>query len=376
MSIQGLANTSAYTESRRAAARQSAVSCASFQARLEKSAAGTGSEVETHHLCTGESVAFSGGIAGKSGKIQEVCAHYTEDSTAEDPVVRISGVAASGPFDFICHINGVDPANASYAELAALWGHSARMGQDVTGAGPLPDTMEFREDITQKYDFIGGIRNSLDRPSHIIPTAASVAGANALLELYQKYTSGATGAAPAPGWAEADGSGLTRGSLLDMLDAARLLLLQRTKEGREWKKEQDEWDRLMKCLDNWIEALRDAADRRERNGRSGDITAEGGEALVALYRGYITAFAWAEDAADPVQAKADLLDALTMAKDALLERLREDKAAEEERREWEVLLKRLDRWIENLRAERENGEKRVAWGVSAVSTRSDADAGK
>ena len=66
-----------------------------------------------HHLCMGEDVACSGGIAGKNGKFQEFCAHYTEDSTPEDPIVRISGVANSGPFDLIRHINDIDPANAA-----------------------------------------------------------------------------------------------------------------------------------------------------------------------------------------------------------------------------------------------------------------------
>ena len=65
------------------------------------------------------------------------------------------------------------------------------------------------------------------------------------------------------------------------LDEARLLLLRRTREGREWKKEQEEWERLMKCLDRWIDALRDAAGRKSGD-RSGGVTAEGGEALLSI----------------------------------------------------------------------------------------------
>lgn len=387
MSIQSLANTPVYTENRRAAARQATASCASFQARLEKTAAGAAGEPESIHLCMGKDVAFSGGIAGKNGSIQEFCAHYTEDSTPEDPIVRISGMASGGPFDFICHINDVDPTGASYAELAALWGHLAKTGQGVTGTGPLPDTMEFREDITRKYDFTAGIRNSLNRPSHIIPTAASIAGANELLTLYQDHTSGAAGAAPAPCWGGADGGDVRSAASLDhgafvksdlrtALNEARLLLLQRTREGKEWKKEQEEWDRLMKCLDNWIEALRDAADRRERDGRSGGVTAEGGEALLGLYQGYIVGAAWAGAAEDPDLAREELLSALTETQSRLLERLEADKADEEDREAWADLLKRLDRWIERLRAERGEEEKRAACKASAIGTQTGGDTGK
>ena len=41
----------------------------------------------------------------------------------------------------------------------------------------------------------------------------------------------------------------------------------------------------------------------------------------------------------------------------LLERLKEDKAAEEEREAWADLLKRLDKWIEALRGELPESER-------------------
>lgn len=211
---------------------------------------------------------------------------------------------------------------------------------------------------------------------------ARTAGASFQDRLAQTTSAAAAGAVPqlpassadsrrAPAFEQA--SPAERDNPLAALNAARLLLLQRTKEGKEWKKEQEEWDRLMKCLDNWIEALREKADR-EREGRSGDITAEGGEALMALYRGYI-ATAWTEAADDPAQAKEDLLSALTAAQSDLLERLKEDRADEEERQEWEDLMKRLDRWIESLRAERRDEDKR-AYGASAIGVQTGADAGK
>lgn len=355
MSIQGLAGTSANPERRPAAARRDAPSCAAFRSRLETAAAAAAGGTDTLHLCMGEDVAFSGGVAGKRGKFQEFCAHYTEDSTPQDPIVHISGTADSGPFDFICHLNSVDPANTSYAELAALRGHLAKTGRAVTGTGPLPDTMEFREDVTRKYDFISGIRNSLSGPSHILPSAASIAGANGLLALYQNYSAGPAGAAPAPGW-----PGTASGEA-ETLDDARLLLLRRTKEGQEWRKEQEEWDRLLKCLDSWIDALRDAADReREERG----VMAEGGGALLAMYRNLVAGAARA-DAAGEARSAEDLLSALAAAQSELLERLKEDRAAEEEREDWADLLRRLDRWIDDLRGVRE--EERARERIEAVS---------
>lgn len=152
-------------------------------------------------------------------------------------------------------------------------------------------------------------------------------------------------------------AGYTADGLLPTLTGARLLLLQRTKEGREWKKEQEAWERLLNCLDKWIEALREKA---EREDRSGGAREEGGDALLALYRGLAVGAVQAE-AADT----EDLLSALTEAQSTLLERLKEDKAAEEERREWEDLMKRLDRWIENLRGE--SGEPEEDFRAPAVS---------
>lgn len=151
----------------------------------------------------------------------------------------------------------------------------------------------------------------------------------------------------------------TADGLLPTLTGARLLLLQRAKEGREWKKEQEAWERLLNCLDKWIEALREKTEREDRSGGAGE---EGGDALLALYRGLAVGAVQAEAAGtDP----EDLLSALTEAQSTLLERLKEDKAAEEERREWEDLMKRLDRWIENLRGE--SGEPEENFRAPAIS---------
>ena len=71
-----------------------------------------------HLRMKGENCIYSGGRFSDSATFQNIYAEYTSDSTAEDPVVRISGTAESGKFDFICHIRDIDPSNASYAELS------------------------------------------------------------------------------------------------------------------------------------------------------------------------------------------------------------------------------------------------------------------
>lgn len=365
MSIQGLAGSPAYTGNRRTAARRSAP--ASFQSRLERTAAAvTGPDI--HLRMPGENTVYSGARGGQRDTMQEIYAEYTADSTPEDPVVRVTGTADSGPFDFTCHLSDIDPSNASYAELAALYGHLVKTGayRGDVGGGVLPTGLE-SGDVTERRDYLGAIsRHQYDRRFGGVCRAQ----ASELLALYQRYASG-DAAAPEPCRQETAAGEPARGSLSDALNEARLLLLQRTREGREWKKEQEEWDRLMKGLDSWIDALRERSERERKEG-GGSVTAEGGEALTALYRGYIAAAAWAESSgAEPELSREDLLSALVSAQGALLERLKEDRAAEEEREEWADLLRRLDDWIESLRGEPEEPERVPRTEASAVDDRAE-----
>ena len=111
----------------------------------------------------------------------------------------------------------------------------------------------------------------------------------------------------------------------------------------------------MKRLDSWIDALRDAAERR-RDDRSGSVTEEGGEAVLSMYRNLVAAARAESAGAEPARSGEDLLSALTAARSELLERLKEDRAAEEEREDWAELLRRLDRWIESLRGAEDREE--------------------
>lgn len=338
MSIQGLANTQAApAERRRAAAGPARTAGASFQDRLARtSAAVTGPAI--HLRMPGENTVYSGARGGRDAA-QAIYAEYTADSTPEDPVVRITGTADSGPFDFTCHIRDIDPSNASYAEMAALYGHLVKTGayESALGGGVLPTGLE-SGDVTERRDYLSAI-DSHQYDRHF--GGVCRAQATELLALYQPYASGVSSGSSAA----LDRGALLREDPLAALNEARLLLLRRTREGREWKKEQEEWDRLMKCLDRWIDALRERAERER------DVTAEGGDSLLSMYRNLIAGAARAEAGTDPAQSKEDLLSALTAAQSELLERLKEDQTMEEEREEWADLLRRLDRWIEALRGE-------------------------
>lgn len=357
MSIEGLRNT-------RPAAGRGAVTGpvrtadGSFRDRLTRTGAAVNDSFRLR--MPGEKIAYSGARGGENGTFQEICAEYTADSTPEDPVVRVTGTSDSGPYAFTCHVYDVDPSNASYAELAALYGHLVKCGAYRSGldAGVLPVGLD-SGDVTEKRDYLGAIgRHRYDRRFGNVCAAQAAE----LLALYRPYASGSASGAGAP-----DSGALLREDPLAALDEARLLLLRRTREGREWKKEQEEWDRLIKCLDSWIDALRDAAEQR-REIRSGSVTEEGGEALLSMYRGLVAA-ARAEGAgAEPERSGEDLLSALTAAQSELLERLREDRAAEEEREDWAELLRRLDRWIGALRGaeDREEDGSRPAEGIQNV----------
>ena len=118
MSIQRLTNAPARPESRPAGA-PARTADVSFRDRMTRTGAAVNDSI--HLRMPGENIAYSGARGGKNGTFQEICAEYMADSTPEDPVVRVTGTSDSGPYEFTCHVYDIDPSNASYAELAALY---------------------------------------------------------------------------------------------------------------------------------------------------------------------------------------------------------------------------------------------------------------
>jgi hypothetical protein len=132
-----------------------------------------------------ENTLYSGSLGGT----QTVYAEYTLDSTNEDPVARIRGNNHDGEFDFICHINDIDPTNASYAEMCALFGHLQKTGQIPCEANlykyfnVLPCGTN-TGDVTQKMNYITTIDKMTTSQMF---SESNRAVARILLKLYQNF---------------------------------------------------------------------------------------------------------------------------------------------------------------------------------------------
>ncbi len=131
---------------------------------------------------------YTGGLRNRVN--QNVYAEYTEESTEDDPIVRISGEADGGPFDFTCHINDIDPRNASYAEMSALYGHLVKTGKfGNANSAVTPYGYEFygSRDMLKKQDFIAGI-SAVSESNRI--DANVRADAKYMLGVYQQFMQG------------------------------------------------------------------------------------------------------------------------------------------------------------------------------------------
>lgn len=260
MSVSSLSSAQkAAPDSRRPAARQSGPSGLSFQERLvQTSAAVEGAPI--HLRMPAENTVYSAARAGRNNTMQELYAEYTVDSTPEDPIVRVSGTSDSGPYDFTCRVKDIDPSNASYAELAALFGHLERTGAFQSGLsiapGVLPTGLE-SGDITERRDYLGMIdRHQYD--GHFGGNCKAEAAE--LLALYQPY---ASKAGAVQGASPLDHSAFMKENLLSSLSDFRTAVLDRMRKAKENEEEQEAWDKLMEYLDAWIESLQEEADARK-----------------------------------------------------------------------------------------------------------------
>lgn len=136
-----------------------------------------------------EKTVYSGGIGMGGG--QTVYAEYTDDSTPEDPVVRILGKASDGEYEFIRHINDIDPAHASYAEMCALFGHLQKTGKYTPSPGIV------HNNVLPYGINIGNVNQRQDYMSRITEMTASQMfsqsnrdEAKLLLKLYQDFIQG------------------------------------------------------------------------------------------------------------------------------------------------------------------------------------------
>lgn len=92
---------------------------------------------------------------GMDGSNQDVHVTLTEDSTEDDPIVRIKGHSVSGEFDFTRHIKDIDPSNASYAEMCALIGWEERINPSGKKGLLMPTPLGMDVgNVTQKQNFV------------------------------------------------------------------------------------------------------------------------------------------------------------------------------------------------------------------------------
>ncbi len=115
---------------------------------------------------------------------QQVLAEYTEDSTQEDPIVRLRGKSFTGDFDYTVHLNEIDPSHAAVPELYALWRHE----KTDTGEGTffLPPGVGDACSFQERYGLTGmvGRYAGTCRAQGYLSYALSAEG---LLRFYQKF---------------------------------------------------------------------------------------------------------------------------------------------------------------------------------------------
>lgn len=121
---------------------------------------------------------------GMDGSNQDIHVTLVEDSTDDDPIVRIKGHSASGEFDFTRHIKDIDPSNASYAEMCALIGWEERINPSGKKGLLMPTPLGMDVgNVTQKQNFVN-LSSQYLASGMFGPTIADQT--EELLELYQK----------------------------------------------------------------------------------------------------------------------------------------------------------------------------------------------
>lgn len=103
-----------------------------------------------------------------TGDGQNIYVAYTADSRDDDPIVRIRGTASNGSmFDFIKHINEINPQNASYAEMCALIGYQNDIGAYSAPnriLSPITPGTEIG-DYLEKRNFVDILQSNASNPS-------------------------------------------------------------------------------------------------------------------------------------------------------------------------------------------------------------------
>lgn len=137
-----------------------------------------------HVRLPGENCIYAGGDgAGQSAYVE-----YADNSTEDDPIVKITGRSLSGDFNQTVHINDIDPNNATYPELCALLAHMRETGDYQQKSGllrPVPLDVE-GGDYSKRQNFSSKIQNSINHNQQYGNTSMALSG-NQLLSVYEKF---------------------------------------------------------------------------------------------------------------------------------------------------------------------------------------------
>ena len=158
---------------------------ASFNRILSDTTQQPNETLSIHLYLRTEKTVYSGGT-GEG--YQTVYAEYTDDSTDDDPIVRILGKDSNGEYEYICHINDIDPANASYAEMCALFGHLQKTGQytpppSIIHRNVLPHGINIGN-VNQRQDYMSKIT---EMTTSQMFSQSNRDEAKLLLKLYQDF---------------------------------------------------------------------------------------------------------------------------------------------------------------------------------------------
>ncbi|MBP3505351.1 MAG: hypothetical protein J6K43_03000 [Lachnospiraceae bacterium] len=81
-------------------------------------------------------------------------ARYAEDSTEEEPIIRVKVQTASGPQDYDIHVKDVNPANATEIEMFALCNYADDKGKGTGSTFGSWQTLNFyRNNAVQNGEF-------------------------------------------------------------------------------------------------------------------------------------------------------------------------------------------------------------------------------
>lgn len=130
------------------------------------SSAGTDSALSITVYMLDDKCIYSGG--GHNG--QSVNVVYTDDSTAEDPIVKIFGKSISGNYEEVVHLNDIDPTNATYAELCALLAYQNRIGAYTPAANKLLMPTPLNVDpgsYSERKNYVSLIQNDVSNTDYV-----------------------------------------------------------------------------------------------------------------------------------------------------------------------------------------------------------------